>query len=143
MSPPLAPSSPPDADASDTNSSESIAYSPFDSSGNGSGIDSSKPYSSVDVRSVDGFQGREKEVVLMSAVRSNRRADGGSSVGFLKDWRRLNVALTRAKSGLIVVGDPDTLSHEKNWRAFMQWCKEEGAYLQADALPGWLDPEEV
>jgi len=74
----------------------------------------------VEVKSVDGYQGRERDVIIFSAVRSNR----GGNIGFLQDWRRMNVALTRAKTGLVVFGDIDTLQEgDKHWAAFAKWCK--------------------
>lgn len=78
----------------------------------------------LEVRSVDGFQGREKEVIIISTVRSNSRGN----VGFLKDWRRLNVAITRARSGLVVVGDSQTLYCDEHWSSFIDWCKSKGCY---------------
>ena len=77
----------------------------------------------VEINSVDGYQGRERDVIILSTVRSNRK----HNVGFLSDWRRMNVAITRAKSGLIVVGDVDTLVNgDVHWRAFIDWCSSIG-----------------
>mmetsp|Transcript_23448 Transcript_23448/g.65080 ORF Transcript_23448/g.65080 Transcript_23448/m.65080 type:complete len:1077 (-) Transcript_23448:2841-6071(-) len=74
----------------------------------------------IEVNSVDGYQGRERDVIIFSTVRSNHQGN----IGFLTDWRRLNVALTRAKSALLVVGDKDTLSEgDKYWGAFTKWCE--------------------
>ena len=64
-----------------------------------------KGFEGVELGSVDGFQGREKEVVIVSLVRSNEERE----VGFLKEKRRLNVAMTRARKQLVVVGDGGTV----------------------------------
>ena len=73
----------------------------------------------VEVRTVDGYQGREKEVIIFSCVRSNPEGN----VGFLAEPRILNVALTRAKRGLIVIGDPATLRSDKNWQAWLEYIR--------------------
>ncbi|CAN0248105.1 unnamed protein product, partial [Laminaria digitata] len=70
------------------------------------------------------------QVIILSAVRSNY----GGRVGFLADWRRLNVALTRARCGVVVVGDPDTLKRDRHWRAFSRWCERRGAVMGEPAL---------
>ena len=72
----------------------------------------------VEVRSVDGFQGRQKRCIVMSAVRSNAEGE----VGFLADARRLNVALTRAQSALVVACDPLTVRHDAAWGAWCDWA---------------------
>jgi len=64
------------------------------------------------VASVDSFQGQERDLIIMTFTRSNAR----KTVGFLKDWRRLNVGMTRAKSQLIMVGDMHTLTQQNQHR---------------------------
>ena len=81
---------------------------------------------SVEVHTVDGYQGREKEVIIFSCVRSN--SDG--IVGFLSAARRLNVALTRAKRGLIVIGAPDTLRNDETWASWLD-------YIRSRNLEAW------
>ena len=66
---------------------------------------------------MDGYQGREKEVIIFSCVRSNSQG----SIGFLSDWRRLNVAITRPRRGLIVLGNQKTLAVDPNWACYLEW----------------------
>lgn len=87
-----------------------------------------KNLSRVRVGTVDSFQGQETDLVLFSAVRSNLLKE----LGFLRDARRLNVAITRARRGLIVVGDPTVLRTCKHWSALLDSCEERGCVLTKD-----------
>ncbi|MCB0100966.1 MAG: AAA family ATPase [Anaerolineales bacterium] len=78
----------------------------------------------IEIDSVDGFQGREKEVVIVSLVRSNPEGD----VGFLADTRRMNVALTRAKRKLIVIGDSATITVHPFYEKMVKYFESIGAY---------------
>jgi len=80
----------------------------------------------VEVNSVDGFQGREKEVIMIGTVRSNLE----NATGFVRDWRRINVAMTRAKSGLLVVCNPLTLARDSvSWLPWLHWSRWRGLWL--------------
>jgi ATP-dependent RNA/DNA helicase IGHMBP2 len=78
----------------------------------------------IEIDSVDGFQGREKEVVIVSLVRSNREGE----VGFLADTRRMNVALTRARRKLIVIGDSATITSHGFYQRMVEYFESIGAY---------------
>lgn len=67
----------------------------------------------IEFNSVDGFQGQEKDIIIMSCVRASPDSD---SVGFLADKRRMNVAFTRARSSMWILGNADTLSRNTIWR---------------------------
>ena len=80
-------------------------------------------YEKLEVDTVDGFQGREKEAVIICTVRSNNRGE----IGFLADARRMNVALTRARRKLIVIGDSATLATDPFFEQLLQWFEVTGA----------------
>ena len=85
----------------------------------------------LEIDTVDGFQGREKEAVVMCTVRSNTEGE----VGFLSDSRRMNVALTRARRQLIVIGDSATLGADEFFQSLLKWFEESGAYRSVWEIP--------
>eukprot|EP00871_Galdieria_phlegrea_P003796 jgi/Galph1/4417/GphlegSOOS_G3063.1 len=83
-------------------------------------------YKDIEVASVDAFQGREKDFIILSCVRSNEH----QGIGFLSDPRRLNVALTRARFGLIILGNPKVLARKYLWACLLQHCKDNDVLVE-------------
>jgi regulator of nonsense transcripts 1 len=99
---------------------------------NGAGKDDSTTASilsalnDLEIASVDSFQGREKDFIIFACVRSNEHGD----VGFLSDPRRLNVALTRARYGLILVGNPRVLAKQPLWNSLLVHFQRQGVLVE-------------
>jgi regulator of nonsense transcripts 1 len=83
-------------------------------------------YREIEVASVDSFQGREKDYIILSCVRSSE----SQGIGFLADPRRLNVALTRARLGNIIVGNPIVLSRQSLWASLLTHYKDERVLVE-------------
>ena len=83
-------------------------------------------YRELEVASVDSFQGREKDFIILSCVRSNER----QGIGFLSDAKRLNVALTRCRYGLVILGNPKVLSRDPLWNKLLVHFKERGCLVE-------------
>ena len=81
----------------------------------------------IAVKTIDGFQGQERDVIYISLVRSNDLKE----IGFLNDIRRMNVALTRAKKKLVVIGDSATLANHPFYKNFLDYTESIGAYKSA------------
>ena len=87
-------------------------------------------YPTLEIKSVDGFQGREKEVIIISMVRSNLRGE----VGFLSDSRRINVAITRARRHLCIICNVQTVSHDPFIKRLIDYMLEHGQVRSAFEL---------
>ncbi|CAL6096336.1 DNA_helicase [Hexamita inflata] len=90
----------------------------------------SKISQDIEINSVDGFQGREKEIIIFSAVRSN--TDG--NIGFLKDKRRLNVSMTRARKLFIMIANATTLESDETWANMINYYKQKGVIFQGKTI---------
>lgn len=82
---------------------------------------------SLSIKTIDGFQGEERDVIYISLVRSNEKHE----IGFLNDLRRMNVAITRAKKKLVVIGDSATIGSSDFYAAFLEYCEKHGMYRTA------------
>jgi superfamily I DNA and/or RNA helicase len=79
-----------------------------------------KPFhGSISVNTVDGFQGQERDIILISLVRANDRGQ----IGFLNDLRRMNVAITRARMKLIILGDASTMTQHPFYKRLFNYVK--------------------
>jgi len=79
------------------------------------------------INTVDSFQGQERDIIYISLVRSNSEGN----IGFLKDYRRMNVAMTRAKKKLVVIGDSATLANDKFYSQFLDFVEKHSYYRSA------------
>ena len=87
----------------------------------------------VSLNTVDGFQGQERDVIIISMVRDNEKGD----IGFLGDLRRMNVAITRARMKLIVIGNSETLSRHRFYNALFEHFRDRGEVIET------LPPDEA
>jgi superfamily I DNA and/or RNA helicase len=81
----------------------------------------------VAVNTIDSFQGQERDVVYISLVRSNEKGE----IGFLRDYRRMNVAMTRARKKLVIVGDSSTLGNDRFFSEFLEYAESVSGYRTA------------
>ena len=80
----------------------------------------------ITIHTVDGFQGQERDVILISLVRANSEGN----IGFLNDLRRMNVAITRARMKLIILGDATTLTSHPFSKALYEYIREKGKIIE-------------
>ena len=96
-------------------------------------------FTNIVVNTVDGFQGSERDIIIISCVRS-----GGGGIGFLQDRQRLNVALTRAKYSLVVVGNMDTLSKATAmWAELLLNAQSRGMKFNLDLVKDSINKDQL
>ncbi len=83
-----------------------------------------KDFGSLQITTIDGFQGQEKDIIYISLVRSN----SDQAIGFLSDIRRMNVALTRARKKIVVIGDSATIGAHPFYKGFLTYVESVGGY---------------
>lgn len=90
----------------------------------------------IKVGSVEEFQGQERRIIILSTVRSTKKEflemDKDFHLGFLNNPKRFNVAITRAQALLILIGNPDMLRRDDNWRRFLEYCGENNACIDVE-----------
>ncbi|GFY94817.1 P-loop containing nucleoside triphosphate hydrolases superfamily protein [Actinidia rufa] len=84
----------------------------------------------VDINTVDGFQGREKDLAIFSCVRASKN----KGIGFVADFRRMNVGITRARSSVLVVGSASTLKRDKHWKSLLQSAEERNSVFKDKSI---------
>jgi len=84
-------------------------------------------FSNINVDTIDSFQGQERDIIYIILVRSNAKGE----IGFLKDYRRMNVAMTRARKKLIIIGDSATIGNDPFYQQFLDYTDKHGAYRTA------------
>ena len=84
-------------------------------------------FNNIDVDTIDSFQGQERDIIYIVLVRSNVKGE----IGFLSDYRRMNVAMTRARKKLIVIGDSATIGNDKFYQSFLDYVDKIGGYRTA------------
>ncbi|MBO3700033.1 AAA domain-containing protein [Roseivirga sp. E12] len=81
----------------------------------------------ISINTVDAFQGQERDVIYIGLTRSNEQ----NEIGFLKEYRRMNVAMTRAKTQLVIIGDSATLGRDAFYNSVIDYANEVGGYRSA------------
>lgn len=84
-------------------------------------------HTALTINTIDGFQGQERDIIYISLVRSNAK----NEIGFLSDYRRMNVAMTRARMLLVIIGDSATIGNNKFYSALLDFVSNNGQYQTA------------
>ena len=107
-----------------------------------------KNINDIEINTVDSFQGQERDIIIFSTVRANFKDDllnkeegeissieqnkNNVGIGFLNDYRRMNVGLSRAKFGCYVVGHYETLKNNSYWEQLINYCKDKKSFFKVD-----------